>query len=73
MALGDQRFGKIVSPAGFSTLDLDESGADCFAGGIGFAALDLVNNIAQTFIHFFFIARIAAEEEIIHVEAIQHD
>ncbi len=73
MALGDQRLGKIISPACFSTLDLDESGADGFSGGIRFAAFDLVNNIGQTLIHFLFIAGIATEEEIIHVEAIQHD
>jgi len=73
MALGDQGLGKVIGPAGFGTLDLDQSSANGFAGGLRFAALDLVCDIRQTLIHFLFIAGIAAEEEIIHVEAIQHD
>ena len=72
-ALGDQRLGKVVGPAGFRTLNLDQGGADGFAGGLRFAALDLVGDVRQTFTHFLFIAGIAAKEEIIHVEAIQHD
>ncbi len=73
MALSNQRLGKIVSPTGFGALDLDESGAHGFTGGIRFAALNLVYDDRQTLVHFFFIAGISAEKEIIHVEAIQHD
>src|SRR5712692_2376661 len=70
---GDQRLCKIIAPAGFRTLNLDQGGADRFAGGLRFSALDLVGDVRQTLVHFLFIAGIAAEEKIIHVEAIQHD
>src|SRR5216684_1467113 len=73
MALGDQRLGKIVGPACFRTLDLDQGSADGFIGSVRFAALDLVDDVGQTLVHSVFIAGIAAEEEVIHVEAIQHD
>src|SRR5260370_11183972 len=73
MALGDEGLGKVVGTTGFGALDLDESGAYGFAGGIRFAALNLVYDVRQTLVHFFFIAGIAAEKEIIHVEAIQHN
>ena len=73
MALGDQRLCKVVGPAGFRTLNLDEGGANGFTGGLRFSALDLVDDIHQTLGHFLFIAGIAAEEEIIHVQAVQHD
>src|SRR5258708_149632 len=73
MALGDQRLGKIVGPACFRTLDLDQGSADGFIGSVRFAALDLVDDVGQTLVHSVFITGIAAEEEVIHVEAIQHD
>src|SRR5260370_9833092 len=73
MALGDERLGKVVGPTGFGALDLDESGAHSFTGGIRFAALNLVYDVRQTLVDFFFIAGIAAETEIIHIEAIQHN
>ena len=73
VALGDQGLGKIVGPARFGALHLDEGGAHGLAGGIRFAALNLINDIDEAFVHFLFIAGIAAKEEVIHVEAIQHD
>ncbi len=73
MALGDERLGKIVGPACFGALDLDQSGANGVGGGARLTALNLVDNVRQTFVHLFLIAGIAAEKEIIHVEAIQHD
>ncbi len=45
MAFGDERLGKVVGPTGFGAFDLDESGADGFARGIRFAALNLVDDI----------------------------
>src|SRR5260370_34899699 len=71
MALGDEGLGKVVGPTGFGALDLDESGAYGFAGGIRCAALNLVYDVRQTLVHFFFMGGIAAEKEIIHVEACQ--
>src|SRR5260370_17369374 len=73
MALGDERLGKVVGPTGFGALDLDESGAHSFTGGIRFAALNLVYDVRQTLVDLFFVAGIAAEKELIHIEAIQHN
>jgi len=73
MPLGDKRLGKVVSPTGFGAFDLDQGRANGFAGGVRFAALNLINNVRQALVHFLFIAGIAAKEEIIHVEAVQHD
>ncbi len=61
MALGDERLGKIVGPARFGALHLDERGAHGLAGSIGLAALDLVDNVGQSLGHFLFIAGIAAQ------------
>src|SRR6266851_4587266 len=73
MALGDEWFGEIVGPACLRALDLDQSGANRLVGGLRLTTLDLVGDVRQTLVHFFLISRISAEEEIIHVEAIQHD
>ena len=35
--------------------------------------LMMVDNVGETLVHFLFVAGIAAEEKIVHVEAIQHD
>src|SRR5260370_38451363 len=73
MALGDERLCKIIGPAGFRALDLDQRSANGFAGGLRLAPLDLVDDVRHPFVHPLFIAWIAAEEEILHVEAIQYD
>src|SRR6266700_4611434 len=73
MALGDERLGEIVSPTGFGALHLNESGAYGFVGGLRFTALDDVGDVVQASSDSIFVARIAAEEKVIHVEAIQHD
>src|SRR6266704_2446928 len=73
MALGDERLGEIVSPTGFGALHLNESGADGFVGGLRFTALDDVGDVVQALRDSIFVTRIAAEEKVIHVEAIQHD
>src|SRR5713226_3418667 len=73
MALGHEGLGKIVGPACFGAFHLDKSGADGFTVSLGFATLDEVDDIREALVDLFLVAGIPAEEEIVHVEAIQHD
>ncbi len=73
MALGKERLGKIVGPACFGALDLNQSGFKAVVAGLRLAALDQVVDVAEAFVDLFFVAGIAAQEEIVHVVAVQHD
>ena len=73
VALGDQGFGKIVSPTGFGAFHLDQRGANHVIAGLRFTTLDEIGNVGEPFVDLLFVARVAAEEEVVHVKAIQHD
>ena len=70
MALCEQRLGKIVGPARFRALDLNEGGAKKVVIGLGLSALDDVAEFAESAIDFFFVAGIAAQQEIVEVEPV---
>ena len=74
MTLGEQRLGEIVAPAGFGALDLDERSVEqVVVGRARFAVFDDVGDIEHAFVDFFFVARIAAQQEVVEVIAIEHD
>ena len=73
MTLGNQGLGKIVGPTGFGALDLNEGRVNGIVGGLSLAALDHVGHVGEALVDFLFVAGIAAEEKVVHVEAVQHD
>src|SRR5258708_77307 len=73
MALGEQRLGEIVVPVGFGAFDLNQIGAQQVRGGLRFATLENVGQIVDAFIDFFLVARVAAEQEIVEIQAVKHN
>ncbi len=73
MTFGEERFGKIVGPASFSALNLNQSGPQEVAACRGFAALDDVGDVDETVSNFVFVAGVTAEQKVVEVEAVHHD
>ena len=73
MPLGKQRLGKIVGPTCFGAFDLNQRGFKAVVVGLRLATLDQVVDVSKSFVDLFFVAGIAAQEEIVHVVAVQHD
>ena len=73
MALGKQRLAKIIGPAGFGALHLDQRGAHQIILGFGLTALDHIAKFGETAIDLFLVARVATEQKVIQIQTILHD
>src|SRR5215470_17269913 len=73
VALCQKGLGKVVRPTGFGAFHLDKRRAERIASGLRLATLDQVIEFAEAAVHLVFVARIAAQQEIIEIEAILHD
>src|SRR5271155_2951924 len=73
VALGKKRLGEIIGPACFGAFDLNQSGFKAIAAGLRLATLDQVVDVSKAFVDLLFVAGIPAQEEIVHVVAVQHD
>src|SRR5262249_23660483 len=67
------RLSEIVGPTCFGSLNLDQRCSQQIASRLGFATLDELAHLDQTAVYFFFVARIAAEQKIVEIVAVEHD
>ena len=73
MPFRKQGLGKIVRPIGFRAFYLDERCANYVVGGLRFTLLQCVGQFGDSLIDLLFVPRISAEQEIIEVQAVEHN